>query len=183
MFAIGACAECGAFTCGVHGDLREGRFLCRSCQERLRAEAQEAAMSAAAREKALYPRGRAAGAMEAAGIPTVEISAKFYTRHRTWSGNYKTRVFISPWRHGWIIGELNFHGSVGTQMAALLDLRTGHLSPTQNFSITGWSHTPENVVTVSQEPASGKYHVVQRTTTFSGSAADLYAAVRKVTGE
>jgi hypothetical protein len=182
MFAIGACAECEAFTCGVHGDLRQGRFLCRWCQERLRAEAGEAAMRAAAREKALYPRGRAAGALEAAGIPTVEISAEFFSRHRSrWSGDSKTKVFSAPWRIGWIIGKLNFHD--GLRMAALLDLRTGPLSPAENFRITGWRYSPENLVTVSQEPISGSYQVVQQTSYFPGSDADLYTAVRKLTDE
>jgi hypothetical protein len=199
MFAIGACSECGAFTCGVHGDLREGRFLCRSCKDRLRADAQEAASRASALEAASYPRGRAAGALEATGIPTVEIFAKFWSRHRSrWSGNSKTKTTVCSWKTGWIIGELNWHAPKawesmasfkdGPRLTALLDLRAKPSSPGARSSDEGlftdadrYIHG-ENLVMVSQEPADGTYHLVQLPGHFLGGLS-LDAAIRQLTGE
>jgi hypothetical protein len=186
MFAIGACSECRAFTCGVHGDLWEGRFLCHSCKDRLRAEAREAASLAVAREAASYPRGRAAGALEAAGIPTVKIFAvEWNIHHSRWSGNRKATPTVYSWATGWIIGELNwrYHEEPSDRLVerprltALLDLRTGNPSGRP----ARWIQN-NNLVMVSQELADGTYHV-QQSTYFPGPYSVVDDAIRQLTGQ
>jgi hypothetical protein len=113
VLAIGRCAIDGRAFCATHNAGAYGHSKtpnrCQPCHERELLEAHEAHL----RSPEFYLQGgNAQRDLEAAGVPTVEILAIEYRRHRkTWGSGFQTISTVLPWASGWVIGEFQWHHS------------------------------------------------------------------------